>query len=237
MSNAVQSPVLADMLSYYRARAGEYDQWFYRHGRYDRGVENNARWFAEVAEVHRALAAANLSGDVLELACGTGIWTEQLLKTARTMAAVDGSPEMIEINRARVGDGRVRYILADLFEWRPDRQYDAVFMGFWLSHVPADRMDRFLRGVAEALRPGGKVFFVDSRREVTSTAADHRLPEHETEVLTRRLNDGREFQIVKVFWEPQELARRFGETWIEMGVRETSTYFLYGVGTRREGKF
>jgi demethylmenaquinone methyltransferase/2-methoxy-6-polyprenyl-1,4-benzoquinol methylase len=40
--------ILANQIEYYRARAGEYDQWFLRQGRYDRGPSDNADWFREV---------------------------------------------------------------------------------------------------------------------------------------------------------------------------------------------
>lgn len=233
MGEGVTAATLATMRDYYRARAAEYDEWFYRRGRFDRSPETNARWFAEAEEVFAALDALAPRGDLLELAPGTGIWTARLARTARTITAVDASPEMLALNRAKVNDDRVTYVLADLFSWWPDRQYDAVCFGFWLSHVPAERLARFLALVAAALRPGGTLFFVDSRREPTGTAADHQLPAPDQQVMTRRLNDGREFQIVKNFYAPAPLAARFSAAGLAVDVRETATYFIYGVGARR----
>jgi hypothetical protein len=43
------------------------------------------------------------------------------------------------------GNERVRFVAADLFTWTPDRRYDVVFFGFWLSHVPAERFASFSR--------------------------------------------------------------------------------------------
>ncbi|MEZ4655378.1 MAG: hypothetical protein R3E12_17755, partial [Candidatus Eisenbacteria bacterium] len=54
--------LLGDQLEYYQARAGEYDQWFLREGRYDRGEELNQLWFEEVALVQAALARAHPGG-------------------------------------------------------------------------------------------------------------------------------------------------------------------------------
>ena len=232
MTDPVSSKTLNDMKDYYRARANEYDEWFYRRGRYDRGLEGNARWFAEADEVFAALDALGVEGDVLELAAGTGIWTERLIRTARSITIVDASPEMMAINRARVASGRVSYVQADLFTWQPTRTYDAVCFCFWISHVPNERLDAFLNTVALASRQGGKVFFVDGRRELTSTAIDHQLPGAHTQLMTRKLNDGREFEIVKNFYEPAPLAARFAAAGLDVTVRETQTYFIYGYGTR-----
>lgn len=232
MSNPVPEQTLQEMMTYYQERASEYDEWFYRQGRYDRGPESNAHWFVEVDEIFAAFDALRLEGDVLELAPGTGIWTERLVRTAETVTAVDASLEMIEINRARLAGKRVSYVQADLFSWRPERAYDAVFFGFWISHVPLERLDAFLMSVAVMLRPGGKVFFVDGRREPTSTASNHQLPDQGNQVMVRKLNDGRAFEIVKNFYDPVELAARCARAGLAIDVRETATYFLYGSGTR-----
>jgi 2-polyprenyl-3-methyl-5-hydroxy-6-metoxy-1,4-benzoquinol methylase len=232
MGEAVSRDVLTDMVDYYRARAAEYDEWWERKGRYDRGPEANAVWFSEMREVFAALDALDLRGDVLELAPGTGIWTERLIRTADTVTAVDASEEMVAINRAKVGSERVSYVIADLFAWQPNRAYDGVCFGFWISHVPADRLDGFLRMVAAALKPGGKVFFVDGRREPTTTATNHVLPEIGEQVMTRILNDGRSYQIVKNFYEPTALAARCRAAGLDVDVRETATNFIYGAGRR-----
>ncbi len=232
MSEIVSAQTLTEMVSYYRARAHEYDEWFYRRGRYDRGSEINARWFAEAEEVFAALDALGIEGEVLELACGTGIWTQRLLRTASSITAIDASPEMLAINRVKVASDRVVYMQTDLFTWHPTRTYDAVCFAFWISHVPAERLDSFLSLVATALRPGGTIFFVDDRREPTGTAIDHHLPERESQLMLRRLNDSRTFQIVKHFYEPVALAARFAAVGLDVTVRETASYFLYGYGTR-----
>ena len=220
--------VLRDQLEYYRARAGEYDEWFLRSGRYDRGPEHRSAWQTEVALVEQALRG-HLAGDrVLELACGTGLWTRQLIPLFRHVTAVDASPEVIEINRRRNESGAVEFEVADLFAWNPPAgEFDAVFFGFWLSHVPADRFDAFWAMVRSALRPAGRVFWVDSLAEPTSMARDH-APIDEPGLVRRRLNDGREFQIVKVFHEPDQLQRRLADVGWAGWVRSTGTFFHYG---------
>lgn len=228
----VPASTLQEMKDYYRARAAEYDEWFYRQGRFDRGPASNTRWFAEADQVFTALDVLPIEGDVLELAPGTGIWTERILSRARSITAVDASPEMVAINRNKLASDRITYVLADLFEWRPERTYDAVYFCFWLSHIPDERLDGFLLMIAAALRPGGSVWFVDGRREPSSTAVDHQLPEPDSQVMTRRLNDGRAFEIVKNFHDPRLLAARCAAAGLNVEVRETATFFQYGAGRR-----
>ena len=229
-----QTAALHEQLEYYRARAQEYDQWWLRQGRYDRGAALNGQWFAEAAEVASALEAFRPSGRILELACGTGIWSERLLPLASHLTVLDGSREMLAINAARLRSPKVSYVEADIFEWRSRERFDTVFFGFWLSNVPPERFAAFWEMVRGCLAPGGRVFFVDSRREETSTALDHRLPGPEATVLQRRLNDGREFQIYKVFYEPAELGERLRGLGWEVEARATSRYFIYGFGSAKE---
>jgi SAM-dependent methyltransferase len=224
--------VLTEQLDYYRARALEYDKWWNREGRFDRGPEANTRWFAETTELERVLERFDLRGDVLELACGTGLWTRHLVDYADTLTAVDAAPEVLAINRARVGDASVRYLEADLFDWSPDQRYDACVFAFWLSHVPQERFAGFWEMVASALKPGGRVLFIDSARTERSTAADHVLPSEVEDTMTRRLDDGREFQIVKRFYDPPGLERALGELGWNASVGATPEFFIYGTSTR-----
>ncbi len=224
--------IIDEQIAYYRARASEYDEWFLRQGRYDRGPEANARWFEEVAAVRAALDRFHPAGDVLELACGTGLWTERLLAHAHRITAVDAAPEVLELNRQRLHSKKIRYLPADLFAWRPEQRFDCVFFGFWLSHVPPERFESFWQMVADSLRPGGRVFFVDSKFEPTSTARDHKLGPPDAGTVVRRLKNGQEYQIVKIFYLREELLRRLTRLGWNAAIRETSNYFLYGDAIR-----
>ena len=219
--------------AYYDARAPEYDEWWLRRGRYDHGAEANAVWFQEQAELYAVLEQAAFQGEVLELACGTGLWTERLvgLPGVEGVTAIDGSAEMLALNAERLPSNRVRRIQADLFAWEPDRQYDSALFTFWLSHVPAERLAGFLEKVRRALRPGGSVFFADSRRDPQTTTQDQPLPHAEQDWLLRRLNDGREFAIVKRFLEPEELEAVFGKAGLAVTARTTERFFVYGSGS------
>ncbi len=228
---SVPEQTLSTMQDYYQQRAPEYDDWWQRRGRYDLGKAGNARWQQEAAQEVDALAAQELTSQVLELAPGTGNWTERLVHTADAVTAVDASSEMIAINRAKVASDKVRYVQADLFTWQPDCVYDAVFFGFWLSHVPLERLADFLQTVATALAPGGKLFFVDSQRG--QSQVHHQANAVTAPQLTQRqLDDGREYVIVKNFFDPHALATHFRSAGLNVDVRETETHFIYGTGRK-----
>ena len=216
-------------------RATEYDDWFLRLGRYDRGEDATRHWFAQVEEVRQALRALPLDEkNVLELASGTGIWTEELCNRVAHLTAVDASREMITLNLQRLGNRaeKVTFIEADLFEWLPTKEFDAVVFCFWISHIPVDRIDEFLAKVVKMLTPGGTVFFLDARKEHTSTAVDHVLPSRDEELMTRRLDDGREFTIIKNFWTAAVLEEKCKRVGINVEIHETADYFQFGIGTR-----
>ena len=230
MSHDDNDHLLGEQIEYYRARAGEYDDWFLRRERYDRGPQLNQQWFDEVEQVRQALHAFQPAGDVLEFASGTGLWTEQLLPHASHVTAVDAAAETIALNRLRVRSERVQYVQADIFAWQPPRQYDVVFFGFWLSHVPAERFEPFWELVRKALKPSGRVFFVDSRYEPTSTALDHRLEQPQSTTATRKLKDGRTYQIVKIFYDPHQLETQLAQQEWHFDIQQTAHYFIFGAG-------
>jgi len=223
--------ILHQQIEYYRARAGEYDQWWFRTGRYDRGPEFNGQWHGEVAAVEGALdawLAVRRPQNVLELACGTGLFTRRLAPRVPRVTAVDASPEVIAINRSRVTADNVEYVEADLFSWRPVQRYDAVFFSFWLSHVPDERFATFWKTVAGALAPGAAAYLIDSAFDPTSTAKDHVLTRRDEGVVTRKLNDGREFRIVKLFYRPEELAAKLSTLGWCAEIQHTKHYFIHG---------
>lgn len=220
--------ILDEQVAYYRARAGEYDEWHTREGRYDRGEAHRRQWAAELESARAVLADAQPLGDCLELACGTGLWTPHLARLSTSVTAVDAAPETIAINRSKTRSLPVTYVTADLFEWQPDRLYDFVFFGFWLSHVPQERFDPFWAMVRAALKPNGRVAFVDSLLTQDSTARDH-APIANTGVVERKLKDGRTYHIVKLFYEPEQLLGRLNQMGWTGNVERTGQFFYYGI--------
>jgi 2-polyprenyl-3-methyl-5-hydroxy-6-metoxy-1,4-benzoquinol methylase len=219
--------VLREQREYYQARANEYDEWFFRQGRYDHGPEHRTAWFREVALIEAALHQELQSGEVLELACGTGLWTQHLVRQHSRVVALDASPEAIAINRRRVQSSVVEYVVTDLFTWQPEARFDAVFFSFWLSHVPRIEFERFWAKVGASLKPKGRVFLIDSLLEQASTARDH-APVDQSGLVERRLNDGREYKIVKIFYEPASLQRQLSSLGWNGWIRSSGQFFLYG---------
>ena len=164
---------------------------------------------------------------------GTGIWTAELVKIGERVTALDASPEMIAINRAKLQSAAVEYQQTDLFNWRPEVQYDMVFFGFWLSHVPGDKLSRFLDAVRAALKPGGRLFFVDSKGVdlAKSRAGTQDLG---GEIQQRELNDGRRYEIVKIYYDPEDLTAILSAADFDIEVRVTENFFLYADGRKAE---
>lgn len=228
-SDTTDQGLIEEQRAYYRARAPQYDDWWQHRGRYDRGPELAGEWDREVATVAAALSAFGATGEVLELAGGTGWWTERLARTADRLTVVDSSLEAIDRNRARVGRADVSYVVADLFAWRPGRTYDVVFFSFWLSHVPRSRLDSFWSFVGSCLKPGGRVFLIDNRDDPLpgSDTKDPYVVEYASDLHVRRLDDGSEYRVVKVKYEPEELATLLEREGWRAQIAATR-WFVYG---------
>jgi demethylmenaquinone methyltransferase/2-methoxy-6-polyprenyl-1,4-benzoquinol methylase len=218
--------LLPDQVAYYRVVAPEYDEGVLRD-----------RTELERPELEDELARFDPTGDVLELAGGTGCWTVELARYASRLTVVDASPETLAISRAKVAGSTppVEYVVADLFEWRPPRAFDVVFFSFWLTHVPPAGFDGFWRLVAQSLRPGGRVFFIDDARPRLQPA-DHVVGDDpERGVSLRELSDGRQYQIVKVYWQPDVLEQRLATLGFDLAVRVTGQgHCIVGQGARQQ---
>ena len=212
---------------YYAARAPEYDDWYLRRGRYAHGEAADEAWAAELDAAEAWLRGVPIRGDIVELAAGTGWWSAVLARLGN-VSLYDANPEPLAIAAERLRrlglSGRVEVRDA----WAaPDRQVDALFMGFWLSHVARTRLGEFLSLCREWLRPRGTLAFIDSRLDPESSARNHAAPSDDTSV--RKLNDGREFTITKIYWQPDELEtalRRAGFAHPKLVV--TPRFFLLG---------
>ena len=217
--------LLDEQIAYYRARAPEYAQ-----STVD-GLPADALAVAQ-RELPAALDRFRPAGEVLELACGPGTWTAQLLRHAASVTALDASPEMLALAAEAVGaDENVSFELADIFDWTPPQRFDVVFFGFWLSHVPAERFEAFWTLVAACLVPGGRVLFVDDGYRT----AEELVWGERSSTIRRRLSDGRAFRIVKVPHEPVALARRLAELGWSITVTAVAGTFYLGEGARAAG--
>ena len=216
-----------DMIDYYDARAPEYDDWYLRRGRYERGAIHDAAWNAELDAAGRWLDALPWSGEIVDLAAGTGWWSP-LLASRGELSLYDTSQAALDRARERLVAHGLRAHLHVRDAWAdPDRQVDGLFMGFWLSHVPRARLADFLALGQRWLKPGGRMAFIDSLADRASGAADHPTPADD--VAVRRLGDGSEFTIVKVFYAPDELTAALAEAGFgAVEVTTTGRFFLLG---------
>jgi SAM-dependent methyltransferase len=220
----------AEMIAYYEARAGEYDDWYLRRGRYARGPIHDAAWDAELDGAGTWLDGLPIRGEIVELAGGTGWWSP-LLASKGELSIYDAAAAPLERARERLVAHRLRAHLHVRDAWtEPDRQVDALFFGFWLSHVPRDRTDAFLALARRWLKPDGIVAFIDSLPDPQSGAADNDPPDGDLAI--RRLADGREFTVVKVFREPGELEEALGAAGFR-GARVTTTGRFFVLGEAR----
>ena len=221
------SDLVAEQKRYYAERAPEYDDWWYRRGRYELEADALARWQADVAEAEAALDEFAPRGAVLELAAGTGIWTRRLVRLADRVVAVDANPETLALNTSAA-----QLVRADVFEWEPAERFDLVFFSFWLSHVPPEGFAAFWRLVDDCLAPDGRIFLIDNLRSEALHRIDPEIPGEHDHGVIRRTADGREFRVWKVLFTPEEIQAKAADLGFELQARSTGSFFLYASGGR-----
>jgi SAM-dependent methyltransferase len=180
---------------YYAARAPEYDRIYLKPERQPdlRAIE---KWLPDVFKDRR----------VLEVACGTGYWTQFLAPGARELVAVDASSEVLRIASARVAASNVRFVQGDAYRLPADATaYDGAFAGFWISHVPHARIAEFFRGLHDKLAPGAKVVLLDNRYVAGSSTPVSEVDADGDTYQSRPLDDGSVHRVLKNFPSPDEV--------------------------------
>jgi 2-polyprenyl-3-methyl-5-hydroxy-6-metoxy-1,4-benzoquinol methylase len=209
----VTDEVLADQIDYYRRRAREYDATAY-------GDVAAAR-----ARIARLVAEMRPTGRVLEVACGTGLWTEALAGWADTVTAIDAAPEAVAIARGRVRSASVSFEVADVFSWDPGTRFDGIFFSAWLSHVPASRLGQFWQLLGRLLTGNGRVLFIDEHVDERGKEA---YVAGRDEIVERRLNDGTPFRVIKNFVDPRVLELQLHQLGWDCAIRRDGSDWVYG---------
>src|SRR5688500_12670385 len=185
-----------DLSHYYAARACEYE-----------GIYDKPERQADLVRLKQLIPRYFVARDVLEIACGTGYWTQFIAPVARKITAIDINPETLAIARSKglAGD-RVSFEDADVGQLAPRYTgYTGAFAGVWWSHLlKADRRG-FVQGLHSALRPGAVVVALDNTYvEASSTPISH-VDAEGNSFQRRKLGDGTEHTVLKNFPTQAEL--------------------------------
>ena len=215
-----------NLQAYYAKRAAEYERIYSKPERQ-----------ADLASLRSRMAALFAGRNVLEVACGTGYWTEVIAPHARSITAIDYAEETLAIARSKkYPAGNVEFAQGDAYAL-PDfgRKHDAFFAGFWWSHVPLARLEEFLAGAAKAVAPGAIIAFLDNRYvEGSSTPVARRDKEGNT-YQTRKLDDGSAHDVLKNFPTERELIERASGHGQDVQVEWLEYYWLLVYRTKPNG--
>lgn len=183
------------MRSYYVARAPEYDRGYQR-----------PELQVDIRALQQWLPSLFVGARLLEVACGTGFWTQFIAPVASEVVAVDAAPETLNIAKTRVPKHKVKFLVGDAYRLPQDQgQFNAIFAGFWFSHVPRWRQREFLVGLGTLLAPGAKVLLLDN---LFGEGSNYPITEHDEDgntYQTRKLDDGSTHLVLKNFPSEAEL--------------------------------
>jgi len=185
----------AELTDYYAARAPEYDRVYQKPERQ-----------LDLRAIERWLPQIFAGKATLEIACGTGYWSQFLAPAARSLLAIDASREVLDIARSRVASRNVVFATGDAYS-PPGKggPFEAAFAGFWLSHVPLAQLASFFDGLHEVLAPGATVVLLDNRYVHGSSTPISERDSHGNTYQTRKLGDASLHRVLKNLPSEQEL--------------------------------
>ncbi len=190
------SATTSSCVDYYRRRAREYERIYEKPERQ-----------ADLATL-RDLVSREMTGhQILEIACGTGYWTQVCAPGARSVLGVDLAEETLAIARAKdYPFGKVRFGKGDAYHLEDvPGAFTAGLACFWWSHILRERLPEFLKGWHRRLAAGAQVLLLDNRFVEGSSTPIARGDEQGNTYQSRLLEDGSSHEVLKNFPTPQEL--------------------------------
>ncbi len=185
----------ATLKAYYAARAPYYD-----------AVYDKPERRADIAFLKAFLASRFSQRSVIEVACGTGYWTQCIAPVATAVVATDATAEPLEFARLRPATEKVRVLQADAYSLPTGLgSFDAAFAGLWLSHVPIGRRSEFFASLHQVLQPDACVVLVDNAAIQCLELPIVERDAHGNTYQHRQLRDGSVHRVLKNFPSEAEL--------------------------------
>lgn len=207
-----------DLQDYYARRAHEYERIYHKAERQQ-----------DLAQLEVLLPALLADRNVLEIACGTGYWTEHIATQATSVLATDINEEVIQIATSKeYPRHNVTFRQTDAYAPAVDQQaFDAGFAGFWWSHIPKQRCMEFVQNFHQRLTADALVVFIDNLYVEGSSTPLTRFDESGNSYQRRALDDGSEHEVLKNFPDEREMNELFKALGEELNYQRLTYYWLF----------
>lgn len=206
------------MTAYYNDRAKEYDKVYQ--------IPEEQEDLAEATALFQHIFT---NKSVLEIACGTGYWTEQISKTAASVHATDINQPVIDIAKTRSLNGNVTFEAADMHNLSTDIKFDALFGGFIWSHILHQDLENFLIKIKGLVIEKGDVVFIDSKPVAGTTHDKKRITRTDqfgNTFQTRKLENGSTHEVLKNFPDNNFLTAKLSKIASGISIIELEHYWI-----------
>ena len=185
---------------YYSRRASEYEKIYEKPERQ-----------SDLQSLKRLVKEILQDKSVLEIACGTGYWTEIISSAAHSIVAIDSSKEVLDIARLKsYQENNVKFINDDALSLlKIKNTFNSALCGFWFSHIHKNNIDSFITNLHTKLKPGSVVVMIDNNYVESSSTPVSRKDEEGNTYQLRKLEDGSKYEILKNFYLGDQLKNIF----------------------------
>lgn len=209
------------LVSYYKDRAEEYERIYLKPERQ-----------SDLLDATKILQDIFTNKQVLEIACGTGYWTERIAESASSIFATDINEAVIDIAKAKsYSNNNVEFGLADIYTHSDKHKYQSLFGGFIWSHILLQDLDQFISKVNNLVVPGGTIVFMDNNFIEGSNHPITHIDEQGNTFQTRKLEDETKHLVLKNFPKEAYLRQNLTSKAIEIKLINLTYFWILSYKT------
>ncbi len=204
------------MEKYYSLRANEYDDIYLKPERQN-----------DIIKSKKILKKFFLDKKVLDVACGTGFWTETISETAKEISGTDINKEVLDIAKSKKYDCKIEFIRDDAYQLKKiTKKFDSLFSGFWFSHIPKSRIEDFINVIYDKLENNSMIVFMDNNFVKGSSTPISRYDNEGNTYQNRILKNGSSHEVLKNFYNKNELSECFSKYGNDLEIIELTYYWI-----------
>lgn len=212
----------SDIVSYYKARAKEYEKIYSKPERQD-----------DLLLAGEYLKDTFRDKEVFEIACGTGYWTKIIAKTAKKILATDINETVIEIAKSKEYEpGEVKFRLEDIFQLKNPDKHESLFGGFIWSHINLRDIDHFIEILNSLTQKHGTIVLMDNNYVKESSTPIAWQDKSGNTYQTRMLENGTSYKVLKNFPDENFIRKKLSNKATEIDFINLEYYWILTYKTR-----